>query len=249
MNAFLQINNHRIHYQSQGNGPAVILLHNATGSTRDWRHLAPRLARAGYRAIAYDRPGFGRSDPMPHWPLDYLHHDRDDLLALMAALGLKRAALIGNSDGATISLLAAGARPQCVAAVVAESPHLWYEKDSLAQGFQRFEERLGQDPRFHKAMQRAHGSQAPQVIRRWRQRWLDPAFFGWDDRSVLAHITCPTLIIHGGQDHFFPRSHSQAIANALPGARFWFLPNAGHTPHLETPDDYAKTVISFLQEV
>ena len=247
--SYVELNNRRVYYEVQGKGPTVILLHNATGSTHDWRHLMPRLAEAGYQAIAYDRPGFGRSDPLPSWPLDYLHHDRDDLVALMDALGVERAALVGNSDGATISLLAAATAPQHIALVVAESPHLWYERESLEQGFRRFQETLAHDPRFIKTMQRAHGDHADQVIRRWRERWLDPAFFDWDERDVLERIACPTLIIHGGKDPFFPISHSRAIADALPDARFLLLPHVGHTPHLEIPDDYARQVLAFLAEV
>ena len=247
--SFLNLNGRRVYYQTSGHGPPVILLHNATGSTRDWRFLAPRLAAAGYQVIAYDRPGFGRSQPVAHWPLDYLHRDRDDLIALMDALGVDKAALIGNSDGATICLLAAAAHPARVAAVVAESPHLWYERESLARGFRRFQEPLGQAPRFIKSLQRAHGDQAEEVIRRWRERWLDPAFFDWDNREALSHIRCPALIIHGGKDPFFPVSHSRAIADALPRSRFLLLPQAGHTPHLEIPDDYARQVLDFLTQV
>ena len=246
---FIDLNGRRVHYLTQGDGPAVILLHNATGSTRDWRYLMPRLADAGYRAVAYDRPGFGRSTPVANWPLDYLHQDQDDLFALMDALGVSRAALAGNSDGAAISLLAAAERPQRIAAVVAESPHLWYEQENLAAGFRHFQETLGQDPRFHKSMQQAHGDQAEQVIQRWQNRWLDPAFFGWDERSVLDSVTCPVLVVHGGQDPFFPVSHSRTIADSLPDADFWLLPDVGHTPHLEIPTDYATRVIAFLHHI
>ena len=246
---FIDLNGRHVYYQIEGDGPPVILLHNATGSSRDWRYLMPRLAEAGYRSIAYDRPGFGRSDPVESWPLDYLHHHRDDLIALMDAMGLEDAALVGNSDGAAISLLAAAAHPRRVALVVAESPHLWYEKDSLAAGFRHFQETLGQDPRFMKAMQRAHGDQAEQVIRRWRERWLDPAFFRWNERDALSRITCPALIIHGSRDPFFPVSHSQAIANGLKDSKFLLMPHVGHTPHLERPDEYANHVINYLDSI
>lgn len=244
--SFLDLNGRRVYYEIRGEGPPVILLHNATGSARDWRYLMPKLALAGYRAIAYDRPGFGRSDPVAFWPLDYLHHDRDDLIALMDALGVDQAALVGNSDGATISLLTAAAHGRRVAAIVAESPHLWYERESLAQGFQHFRHTLEQDPRFIKAMQRTHGEQAPQVIQRWRERWLDPDFYGWDERAVLADVRCPVLVIHGGKDPFFPVSHSRAIAEQLHEATFLLLPDVGHTPHLEIPEEYARHVIQFL---
>ncbi len=243
---FVQLREHRVFYQSQGQGPPVILLHNATGSTRDWRYLMPRLADAGYWAIAYDRPGFGRSDPLARWPLDYLHSDRDDLIALMDALGLEQAALLGNSDGAAISLLTAAAFPQRVILVVAESPHMWYEREHLAQGFQQFQETLGQDPRFIKAMRRAHGRQAHAVIRRWRERWLDPAFAAWDDSAALDRIRhIPVLVIHGRRDTFFPLSHSQKIVSRLDNATLAVV-DAGHTPHREMPEAYARLVIQFI---
>jgi len=246
---FLNLNDRRIYYHSEGDGPPALLLHNATGSTRDWRYLTPRLAEAGYQAIVYDRPGFGKSDPLAHWPLDYLHRDRDDLIALMDALGLEQAALVGNSDGAAISLLAAAAEPARVALVVAESPHLWYEQESLEQGFQQFRKTLEGDPRFIKTMRRAHGDHADEVIRRWRERWLDPAFSTWNESEVMERIRCPVLIIHGGQDPFFPLSHSQEIANGLQDSDLLLLPDAGHTPHLEKPDEYAYHVIKFLDAI
>ncbi|RUA15652.1 MAG: hypothetical protein DSY55_05810 [Clostridia bacterium] len=246
---FIHLEKHRIYYQKAGAGPPVVLLHNATGSTRDWRHIMPRLAQAGYQAIAYDRPGFGRSTPLAHWPLDYLHHDREQVIALIDALELERVALVGNSDGATISLLAAAAYPARVAAVVAESPHLWYEKDSLATGFQYFKQTLKQNPRVRRFLRYCHGAQAEQVIARWRSRWLDPAFFEWDDRSVLEQISCPALVIHGQNDPFFPVSHSQTIVNSLTDAQFILLEDVGHTPHAEIVNDYTNTVLSFLSSV
>ena len=244
----LQLKGRRVYYEIHGEGPTIILLHNATGSTRDWRFLIPRLVAAGYQVIAYDRPGFGRSDPVPHWPLDYLRQDRDDLIALMETLDVRQAALVGNSDGATISLLAAASGRAGVVLVVAESPHMWYERESLAHGFRRFHETLEQDPRFIKTMRRAHGNRADEVIRRWKERWLDPAFFAWDESEALDAIQCPVLIIHGMQDPFFPVSHSQQIANNLRDATLWLWPEVGHTPHLQRPDVYADHVIQFIDD-
>ena len=240
--------NYRLYYEEQGRGLPVILLHNATGSTRDWRYLMPRLVEAGYRAIAYDRRGFGRSDdlPEPDWPLDYLHTSRDELLALLDALDIESAALVGNSDGATIALLAAAKAPERVALVVAEAPHMWYDRKSLKQGFRHFRDTLEYDNRFIKAMRKAHGVRADEVIRRWKQRWLDPAFFSWNDLDAVTHVKCPVLIIHGEKDVFFPISHSQQISEYLDQVELDIWPDVGHTPHLERPEEYARRIIEFL---
>ncbi len=238
----------RLYYEEQGQGPTILLLHNATGSTRDWRRVAPLLAAGGYRVIAYDRRGFGRSDPLPQpdWPLDYLHGSRDELLAFMDSLELERAILIGNSDGATIALLAAAAQPDRVQAVVAESPHMWYVQETLLPAFNAFEETLGSDPRFWRAMERSHGDRAQEVVRRWRRRWTDPAFFAWSERDALSRVVCPVLAIHGKQDPFFPLAHSQEIVDLLPNARLVIFEESGHTPHLEIANGYAQTVLNFL---
>ncbi len=248
---FVTLNDYRLYYEEQGAGPPVILLHNATGSTRDWRKVSPLLVAEGFRVIAYDRRGFGRSDPLaqPDWPLDYLRHSRDELIAFLNSLQLEHVALVGNSDGATIALLAAASHPTRIAGVVAESPHMWYEKESLLPAFAHFQQRMAQSARFWRAMARAHGERAEDVVRRWRTRWLDPSFFTWDERDVLTQITCPVLVLHGRQDIFFPVSHSEQIVRFLKRARFKVFETAGHTPHLEIAIDYTKVILPFLKSL
>ncbi|HRI57144.1 MAG TPA: alpha/beta fold hydrolase, partial [Anaerolineae bacterium] len=90
-----------IHYQQAGAGRDVVLLHHATGSARNWRRQMPLLAET-HRVTAYDRPGFGQSQWLDAWPLDYLDQDVADLIALLDALEIPRAALVGHSDGASI---------------------------------------------------------------------------------------------------------------------------------------------------
>jgi len=94
---FVTVDGLRLRYIEEGEGPAVILLHGASlGSSADVfnRNLAP-LARAGFRAIAYDQPGFGLSDVPGDLSPAYR---RDSIPKFMDALGLKRAALVGHSQ-------------------------------------------------------------------------------------------------------------------------------------------------------
>src|SRR5215831_13559323 len=94
---FVTIDGLKLRYIEEGQGPAVILLHGASlGSSADVfiRNLEP-LARAGFRAIAYDQPGFGLSDVPADLSAAYR---RDSIPAFMDALGLKRAALVGHSQ-------------------------------------------------------------------------------------------------------------------------------------------------------
>ena len=94
---FVTIDGLKIRYIEEGQGPAVIFLHGASlGSSADVfiRNLAP-LARAGFRAIAYDQPGFGLSDVPNDLSAAYR---RDSIPKFMDALGLKKAALVGHSQ-------------------------------------------------------------------------------------------------------------------------------------------------------
>jgi pimeloyl-ACP methyl ester carboxylesterase len=94
---FVTVDGLKLRYIEEGQGPAVILLHGASlGSSADVfiRNLGP-LARAGFRAIAYDQPGFGLSDvPADLSPA----YRRDSIPKFMDALALKRAALLGHSQ-------------------------------------------------------------------------------------------------------------------------------------------------------
>src|SRR5262245_52622728 len=85
-----------------GTGVPLVLLHAATGSSQVWEHQLPAFTAAGYRVIAYDRRGFGRSaiDPGGVQP----GSGADDLLALSERLGIGRFHLVGTAAGGGIAL-------------------------------------------------------------------------------------------------------------------------------------------------
>ncbi|RME84442.1 MAG: alpha/beta hydrolase [Caldilineae bacterium] len=243
---YLYLDSHRIYYEEGGRGPTLILLHHATGCTRDWKGHIAAFRQAGYHTVVYDRLGFGRSDPLEKWTPTYHHRDVAELLALMDALHLERAGLVGHSDGATIALLAAAAAPERIAAVVAEAPHMWYDDRNVNDAFELFTTTIARSERFWKAMRRDHGPHAEQVLRRWHNTWMDPAMRQWDERPQLAKIRCPVLVLHGRADFFFPVDHSSQIADAITGATFHLFEDAGHIPHQETPAEFRRLVLSFL---
>ena len=108
---FVTVDGLRLRYIEAGEGPAVLLLHGASlGSSADVfiRNLEP-LARAGFRAIAYDQPGFGLSDvPTDHSPA----YRRDSVPKFLDALGIKKAALVGHSQAGNPAVQLALADPE-----------------------------------------------------------------------------------------------------------------------------------------
>ena len=103
----------RVHCVEEGDGPLVLLVHGFPESWYSWRHQLPALAAAGYRAVAIDVRGYGRSS-CPRAVEDYrMVKMVGDVVGLLPALGASRACLVGHDWGAPIvlELGAAAARP------------------------------------------------------------------------------------------------------------------------------------------
>jgi pimeloyl-ACP methyl ester carboxylesterase len=92
-----------LHVLEQGSGPAVVLCHGFPGLGYSWRHQLPALAAAGYRAIAPDLRGYGRSSAPPD-PSDYDRaHTVADMVGLLDALGIEQAVFAGHDFGAALT--------------------------------------------------------------------------------------------------------------------------------------------------
>lgn len=100
-----------------GTGPAVIMLHGFPELAYSWRNQFPAIARAGFRAIAYDQRGYGRSS-RPERVEDYsLEHLVADVVGLMDVLGLESSVVVGHDWGSIVAWSAALLEPQRVRAV------------------------------------------------------------------------------------------------------------------------------------
>ena len=104
----------RLSVRDEGAGPPIVLLHAGVADLRAWDDVVPPLIAAGYRAVRYDARGHGPSPTD-----DVAFSQRADLLAVLDALGIGRAALVGNSRGGMIALDTAIEAPDRVVAVVA----------------------------------------------------------------------------------------------------------------------------------
>src|SRR5947209_20152516 len=110
--------------------PTLVFLHEGLGSIRQWRDFPQNVAQAlGCRALVYDRYGYGQSDVLqePGRSVRFMHDEA--LLSLpevLSRLKIENPVLVGHSDGASISLIHAGAGHK-VKAVVAMAPHVFVE--------------------------------------------------------------------------------------------------------------------------
>src|ERR1700736_4777289 len=105
----------RIWYTTYGSGSPVILLHGGLGHGGNWGCQVPALLRSGHRAVLIDSRGHGRSTRDTR-PFSY-ELMASDVLAVMDALHLEKAGLVGWSDGACTALILASKAPARVAGV------------------------------------------------------------------------------------------------------------------------------------
>ena len=112
----------RLHVAEQGEGPLVILCHGFPECWYSWRHQLPALAKAGFRAVAPDLRGYGRSDRPEEVEKYTILDDIGDIVGLVDALGAKQAVIAGHDIGAAIAWQTALLRPDRFRAVIALSP-------------------------------------------------------------------------------------------------------------------------------
>ena len=118
----IETNGIRLHVAEQGEGPLVILCHGFPECWYSWRHQLPALAKAGFRAVAPDLRGYGRSDRPEDVEKYTILHDIGDIVGLVDALGARQAVIAGHDIGAAIAWQSALLRPDIFRAVITLSP-------------------------------------------------------------------------------------------------------------------------------
>jgi pimeloyl-ACP methyl ester carboxylesterase len=118
----VETNGIRIHVAEQGTGPLVILCHGFPECWYSWRHQLGALAAAGFRAVAPDLRGYGRSDRPEEVEKYTVLHNVGDMVGLLDAFGVKQAVIAGHDVGAPVAWQAALLRPDRFRGVIALGP-------------------------------------------------------------------------------------------------------------------------------
>jgi pimeloyl-ACP methyl ester carboxylesterase len=257
--------------------PAIILLHGFSSGAWTWRKVMDPLAELG-TVVAYDRPSSGLTErPLPgEWmgPSPYTREAQVDLLIeLMDSLGIRTAFLVGNSAGGTIALMAAALHPERVAGLVLvdaaihlnggapewivpllRTPQMERLGPLLARNFARLGPRL-LDASWHDPAKITADdiSVYTAVIR--VQDWdhglweMTKAYTRADLAPLVEQVRVPTLIITGDDDRIIPAAQSLRLADELPHAELVVIPECGHTPQEECPEQFLDAVKSFIERV
>lgn len=231
---YAELDDVTLYYELHGQGPQLVLLHAGWGLAVNGFAYQQAVLAGEFGLIVPDRRGYGRSTPVQGLAADFHWQAAGDTLALLDRLGVETTFVWGHSDGAVIGALMAITQPQRVRGLIFEGGHL-YTCKPLSRG--AFETLYGDPSRLPQPAQRKmaayHGQDAwQQVIRNWAGAWLALAERGGDlYHGRLADITCPTLVILGGQDEHTPTSEMEELVRQIPGARLSVYAAAGHGVH------------------
>ncbi|KAB0612360.1 alpha/beta fold hydrolase [Castellaniella defragrans] len=228
--------------------PPIVLLHDSLGCVDLWRDFPAALAQATRRTVvAYDRPGFGRSDPRADLPSpDFVAEEAADVFpAVCERLGISAFVAMGHSVGGCMAIPCAALHAERCEALVTLAAQV-YAEDRTRAGI-RAASASFRDPAQLERLAKYHGDKASWVLAAWVETWLSPDFDAWSLTGVLPRVRCPVLAIHGDQDEYGSTIHPELIRRHSGGpARIELMPGVGHFPHRERMDEVLRLVAAFL---
>jgi 3-oxoadipate enol-lactonase len=251
----------------EGAGPPIVLLHAGVADLRAWDAVAPPLLAAGYRVVRYDTRGYGGSTTED---VDFSH--QADLVAVLDASRIERAALVGNSRGGMTAIDTAIEFPERVVAVVGVGAGLGgfdggstpaeaeindaYERVDTADPFDAdaltdFEVRVWLDGPGQP------GDRVPPVVREAFRAMARPLnepnrvrgrAIGLDPpaNERMAELRCPVLVIAGGLDFSEVATTAQHLGANAQNARAVVWPDVAHMVGMEAPERLAAAIVDFL---
>lgn len=252
-------------YVSSGaGGDTVICLHGIGGRNDVWQPQMQTIVRCGFRAVAWDAPGYGDTPQAgaPSWD-----GFSAALLRLIDGLELEHCVLLGHSLGGMIAQHFASKHGPRVKALVlsATSPAFGKSDGDWQRNF--IAQRVGPLDEGHTMEELSEAIVAglvgrnpdPEGVTRAKRamaacpdatyRRSMEVLVTFDMREHLSRIAVPTLVVAGEKDANAPSPMMERMAARIPGARFVLVPGAGHLANLEQPAAFNEALSEFLQSI
>ena len=245
----------RVFYlDSGGDGAAVVFLHARSGNSLLFEKQVEPIARAGFRFIAYDRVGQGRSARAAAAAADA----RPELEQLMDHLGIARFHLVGVAAGGGVMLEYVVAHPQRVASItIANSIGNVQDPEYLALGRRLRPPEFEQLPLELRELGPSYRAANAAGV----QRWLELSTSGAQSPgpapttaaavpvtfAALGALRVPTLLLTGDADLYTPPAVLRMFEERMPSAEAVIVPDSGHAANWENPEGFNRVVLRFLR--
>jgi len=239
--------------------PTIVFIHGAGLDRSVWSLQTRYFAYHGYNVLAIDMPGHGRT---PGPVLSTIPEMADWIMAMLDALDIEAAALVGHSLGSLVAFDAAARYPNRVTALALlgtsipmgvtdlllnaarENDHSAFDMVTLWGHSQDGQNGASKAP----GLWMTGGSvsllerSAPGIL----HAGLNAANEYRDGLEIAGNITCPTLLVLGTRDAMTPAKTAKPLADTIPGARTTILAGCGHMMMAEQPDEVLDALISIL---
>jgi 3-oxoadipate enol-lactonase len=249
-------------FTSLGSGDTtVLMLHGVGGGHLAFAPQVESLASAGYRAVAWDMPGYGHSAPIEPYTFKGL---AQSCIALIDALQCGDVVLLGHSMGGMVAQEVVARRPELVSKLIlcGTSPAFGkadgdWQREFIAQRTAPLDAggTMAQLAEMLVPQMTGPGSLPEGLRLATHCMSLVPAatyrralecMLTFDRRANLGNIQVPTLVIAGEFDKNAPPAMMKKMAGTIPGSTFLELKGIGHLQNLEAPDEFDGLVLNFL---
>jgi 3-oxoadipate enol-lactonase len=256
---FADVNGTRLHYETKGRGPVVVLLHGGLVDSRQWDDQMTPLSRR-FRVVRYDLRGYGRSD-VPSGKFSHI----EDLRALLDFLDIERATVVGLSMGGIVAADFALEYPQRVERLVLAGAGLRGDTQPAdLQSLKAYQTgaREGAEKYFDAFLQSdlLAGVRDRPAARARMHRMMVDNFKALDYLASgvitfpsiltierLGDIRAPTLVMIGSLDSRSLKNVADTLTSNIHGARKVVIAGASHHPPVETPNDFNRLLLDFLR--
>jgi pimeloyl-ACP methyl ester carboxylesterase len=268
---FAVVDGKKIHYLEKGSGSPVILIHGFLYHTVMWRKNIDALAER-YKVFAVDLWGFGYSERLPSLDYGFPLYARQ-ITGFMEALGLPKAALVGQSMGGGIAVYVAAKNPGKVERLILIDPAVIPYPDTIVgtiyklPGVGEFLNLLPGDFLMKNNLKSIWFHDPNKVTDAYAEEVLRPLCikgsgealmhvlrnvlrepFVENEAKELARNDLPILLVHGREDKAIPLNNSRVLNKMWKNSRLAVFERAGHSPHEEHPEKFNALALAFLSE-
>ncbi|WBX99995.1 alpha/beta hydrolase [Ramlibacter tataouinensis] len=248
-------------FTTLGAGPTVLMLHGIGGGHLAFAPQVESFASCGYRAVAWNMPGYGHSAPIEPYTFKGL---AESCITLIEGLACEHVVLVGHSMGGMVAQEVVARRPELVSRLVlcGTSPAFGkpdgdWQRSFVAERTAPLDagrsmadlaealvpQMIGPAalPEGVRLAQHCMGLVNPSTYRRALE-----ALVSFDRRANLPNIHVPTLLLAGEHDRQAPPAVMKKMAQAIAGSTFLELAGVGHLLNLEAPEAFDAAVLDFL---